>query len=77
MLCNLDEKGIFPDAPFSENSYGLKRVFQDGKPLTELYKLFCATYVALLPYLKKKIEERHNYYMTQDVEGALGNVGII
>ncbi|XP_044763306.1 peroxisome assembly protein 12 [Coccinella septempunctata] len=61
------------DASFSENFYGLKRVHKDGTPLRESYKIFCATYVAILPYLKKRIEERYNYYMTQDVEGVLGN----
>lgn len=64
----------FSDASFSENFYGLKRVHRDGRSLSESYKVFCAAYIALLPYLKKKIEEQHNYCMTQDVEGTLGNV---
>lgn len=61
------------DASFSENFYGLKRVYNNDQPLGEFCKLVCASYAAFLPYLKRKMEERYNLYMTQDIEGTLEN----
>ncbi|XP_045467125.1 peroxisome assembly protein 12 isoform X2 [Harmonia axyridis] len=61
------------DASFSENFYGLKRVYNNDQPLGEFCKLVCASYAAFLPYLKRKMEGRYNLYMAQDIEGTLEN----
>ncbi|XP_022907229.2 peroxisome assembly protein 12 [Onthophagus taurus] len=59
------------DASFSEYFYGLKRISSDGKLLSDHQRKLSFLFLVILPYLKRKLEERINFYKIQNAEGVL------
>lgn len=63
------------DASFSEHFYGLKRATRNTlTPLSEKQRQVSLLVLTLLPYLKRKLEEKINIYKLQRAEGSLRNV---
>lgn len=66
------------DASFSEHFYGLKRVIVDSnQALSEKERLLSLVTIAVLPYFKRKLEEKIVLYRLQNAEGSLRDVSFV
>lgn len=65
------------DASFSEAFYGLQRVTSNNLSLTTKQRLLSLIPLALIPYLKIKLENIAMRYKIEDLDGLLQNVSII
>ncbi|CAH0548690.1 unnamed protein product [Brassicogethes aeneus] len=59
------------DSSFSENFYGLKRVTLSNSKLSEQNKNLSLAVLVILPYLKRKLEEKIAIYKLESAEGCL------
>ncbi|XP_050313615.1 peroxisome assembly protein 12 [Anthonomus grandis grandis] len=59
------------DSSFSENFYGLKRVMSGESPLMKHQKELSLLFLVVVPYFKRKIEERLQIYRIEHAEGYL------
>lgn len=65
------------DASFSENFYGLKRVtLNSTKPLSETQRQLSLLMLTVLPYFKRKLQEKITIYKVQKAEGTLRDVSV-
>lgn len=62
------------DATFSENFYGLKRVLDNGNTLTSHHRRISLLFCVLLPYFKRKLDEKVALYRLENADGCLHNV---
>lgn len=62
---------MFSDASFAENFYGLKRVLTNNKEFTDSSRNISLVFLVLLPYVKRKLEEKLNVYKIESAEGCL------
>jgi hypothetical protein len=63
------------DSTFSENFYGLQRVLDDGAPLSRHHRRISLLFAVLLPYFKRKLDEKASLYRLENADGCLRNVG--
>nr|CAH7746480.1 unnamed protein product [Callosobruchus chinensis] len=61
------------DASFSENFYGLKRVCADGKHLSNHHRELSLLFLVLVPYFKRKFDEKVTLYMLEEADGYLNH----
>ncbi|ERL85755.1 peroxisome assembly protein 12 [Dendroctonus ponderosae] len=61
------------DGSFSENFYGLKRVLVDDEPLKHHEKELSLIFLVLMPYFKRKIEDKIQMYRIECAEGCIRN----
>lgn len=61
------------DASFSEYFYGLRRVSIKNRPLSSKDRYLCLFLLAILPYIKRKLDEKLNMYKLENAEGLLTN----
>lgn len=62
------------DGSFAENFYGLKRVLLNDKHLTDSHRKLSFLYIVVLPYLRRKLEEKVSEYKLEQAEGFVKNV---
>lgn len=65
---------FFSDASFSENFYGLKRILENGHKLHTHHKNLSLIFIIILPYLKKKIDEKKYIIKLEQAEGLIQKV---
>lgn len=68
---------LFLDSSFSENFYGLKRLLLNGKALTLREKELSLIFLVVLPYFKRKIDDKVQMYRIEEAEGYLRKVNLI
>ncbi|XP_063922295.1 peroxisome assembly protein 12 [Zophobas morio] len=61
------------DATFSENFYGLKRVLDNNATLSEHHRRISLLFSVLLPYFKRKLDEKVALYRLEQADGCLRN----
>jgi peroxin-12 len=61
------------DSTFSENFYGLQRVLDDGAPLSRHHRRISLLFAVLLPYFKRKLDEKASLYRLENADGCLRN----
>ncbi|KAF7282103.1 peroxisomal biogenesis factor 12 [Rhynchophorus ferrugineus] len=61
----------FYDSSFSENFYGLKRIILNGQGLRNYERDLSLVLLVLVPYIKRKIEDKVQIYRIQNAEGSL------
>ncbi|KAJ8953642.1 hypothetical protein NQ314_007249 [Rhamnusium bicolor] len=59
------------DASFSENFYGLKRVLVSNEQLTKHHKELSLIFLVVLPYFRRKMEEKLAVIRIENAEGYL------
>lgn len=65
------------DGSFSEHFYGLKRaILNTEESLNEKHRLLSLITIVLVPYLKRKVEEKIVIYKLQRAEGSLKSVSV-
>lgn len=65
---------FFPDASFSENFYGLKRILGNGDKLNTHHKNLSLIFIVILPYLKKMVDEKQYIIRLEQAEGLIQKV---
>lgn len=68
---------IIPDASFSENFYGLKRILNNGDKLRGHYKNLSFIFIVVLPYFRRKLNEKHSIIQLENADGLLQKVLIV
>ncbi|XP_023029936.1 peroxisomal biogenesis factor 12 isoform X2 [Leptinotarsa decemlineata] len=61
------------DASFSENFYGLKRVSRSHSNLSKKQREYSLIFLVILPYFKRKVEEKIALIRIEKAEGCLRN----
>lgn len=62
------------DASFAENFYGLKRVLGNGNKLSKYHKNLSLIFIVVLPYLKRKFDEKQHIIKLEQAEGLIQKV---
>ncbi|KAG5881703.1 hypothetical protein JTB14_006561 [Gonioctena quinquepunctata] len=61
------------DASFSENFYGLKRVLSNNKNLSKQHREYSLILLVILPFFKRKLEDKIAFIRIEQAEGCLRN----
>ncbi|CAG9854788.1 unnamed protein product [Phyllotreta striolata] len=61
----------FYDASFSENFYGLRRISPAGDSLTKKHKELSLIFLVIIPYFKRKLDEKIAIIRLENAEGSL------
>lgn len=62
------------DSSFSENFYGLKRILGNGEKLNKHDKNLALIFIVLLPYLRRKLNEKHQIIRVEHAERLIEKV---
>ncbi|RZC34786.1 peroxisome assembly protein 12 [Asbolus verrucosus] len=61
------------DATFSENFYGLKRILDNNNQLSNHHRRISLLFTVLLPYFKRKLDDKVALYRLEQADGCLRN----
>lgn len=75
--CNHYYLHFFVDASFSENFYSLKRILGNGGNLKEYNKNISLIFIVVLPYLRRKLNEKYYIIRLENAEGLLQKVSCL